>query len=126
MKKLLLYAVILGSLSGCSEKNGNSQPRFDTANGTKFTGIWTNPNQTSAQSQNGFVIDDRILIEPKTDNRYSVSVLARGVFTEMQYEPKSGLLCTSSGGPKACFQLENEDTMTVGSETGLITYKRRK
>lgn len=126
MKKLLLSAIVLGSLSGCSEKNGNGQSHFDTQNGTKFTGIWINPNQTAVKNQNGFVIDDRILIEPKSDNRYSVSVLARGVFVEMQYHPENGLLCTLQNSGKACFKLENENTLTVGSDTGTVTYQRTK
>lgn len=122
MIKLLLPLLAIFSLSSCSESGKSG---FDTADGKKFAGIWKNPNQTVSQA-NQFVIDDRILIENKSDNRYSVSVLARGVFTEMQYNPKDSLLCTLQNSGKACFKLEDENTLIVGSETGFITYKRIK
>ena len=83
-----------------------------------FVGIWVNPVKP-AQQNSGFAIDDRILIEKKADDVFSVSVLARGVF------PKTNLLCTQDTD-RACFRLENANTLTIGSENGLLTYQRTK
>lgn len=119
MKKYLpLLACSL--LLACSESPSSSE----TPNGQMFVGIWVNPVKP-AQQNSGFAIDDRILIEKKADDVFSVSVLACGVFTEMKFDPKTNLLCTQDTD-RACFRLENANTLTIGSENGLLTYQRTK
>ena len=119
MKKTVLPILTMLLLAACGETASSSS-------GDAFIGIWKNPNQPTTptpQGQADFVIDDRILIEPKQGGGYSVSVLARGVFTEMSFD--NGLLCTKSAD-RACFKLQDADTLVIGSEIGLITYKRMK
>lgn len=119
MKKTAFSILITFLLASCGESTS-------LKSGDSFIGIWKNPNQSIVpQGEADFVIDDRILIEPKQDGRYSVSVLARGVFTEMSFNNKKGLLCTA-GAEQACFRLQDADTLIIGSETGVITYKRMK
>ena len=87
-----------------------------------FVGVWINPDASSAQSENAFRIDDRILIESEDGLNFRVSILARGVFTDMRYIPDKGYICAES---KACFGLQDADTLLVGSESGkTVSYKR--
>lgn len=118
MKSLVSIGVlsVLFLTSACSEKNAVS-----TVNGDDFVGSWTNPNSQKSQSSQDVVINDRIIIE-KSDapNTYATTILSKGIFTPMKFNPENGLLCAEN---KACFQLK-EGKLRLGSKEGVLTYDR--
>lgn len=118
MKKVFLplIFVLTGLSSGCSD-----EPKESGVKGDDYIGVWMNPTGQKSQSANDVVINDRVIID-KTEvmDVYTVSILAKGVFTNMQFKPENGLLCASNN---ACFQLV-EGKLKLGSENGVLTYER--
>lgn len=118
MKSLLSVGVlsVFFLVTACSEKN-----TVGTSNGDDFIGSWTNPNSPKSQSNQDVVINDRIIIE-KSDapNTYATTILSKGIFTQMKFNPENGLLCAEN---KACFQLK-EGKLRLGSNDGVLTYER--
>ncbi|MDO5073152.1 MAG: hypothetical protein Q4D63_01990 [Neisseria animaloris] len=113
MRAAIFCSVLILALSACHSGSNNSK---------KFSGVWVNSSVQSAETP--FQIADRILIESKTDSIFQVSILARGIFTEMRYVPEKNYICADNN---ACFGLKDDNTLLVGTEQGTTTeYKRSK
>lgn len=118
MKKLLLPIATALVLTACSD-----EPKVPEVKGDDYMGVWMNPVGQQSQSANDVIINDRIIIDKSTTNDvYTVTILAKGVFTEMKFKPDNGLLCAPND---ACFQLV-DGKLKLGSESGVLTYEREQ
>ena len=118
MKKLLLPIATALVLTACSD-----EPKAPEVKGDDYVGVWMNPIGQQSQSANDVIINDRIIIDKSTTKDvYTVTILAKGVFTNMQFKPENGLLCASN---EACFQLV-DGRLKLGSENGVLTYEREQ
>ena len=118
MKKLLLPIAAALVLTACSD-----EPKVPEVKGDDYVGVWMNPVGQQSQSANDVIINDRIIIDKSTTNDvYTVTILAKGVFTEMKFKPDNGLLCAPND---ACFQLV-DGKLKLGSESGVLTYEREQ
>ncbi|HCU1834427.1 TPA: hypothetical protein OUI11_003402 [Acinetobacter baumannii] len=118
MKKVFLplIFVLTGLSIGCSD-----EPKDSGVKGDDYIGVWMNPTGQKSQSANDVVINDRVIIDKtETKDVYAVSILARGVFTSMEFKPENGLLCAPN---KACFQLV-DGKLKLGGDNGVLTYER--
>lgn len=118
MKKTVFAAVAALALAACDKAHDNPE---------NFIGVWENtaPAATTASdAATNFHISDRILIESKGGGVFAVSILARGVFTDMRYVKDKGYLCAENN---ACFDLKDKDTLRVGSGNNITKeYKRSR
>lgn len=117
MRNLVSISLIASSLllSACSDD------RKTSVNGDDYIGVWVNPQGQHSQSEKDVIVNDRVIIEKgNKENTYSTTILAKGVFTAMTFNPDNGLLCASNN---ACFQLEN-GKLRLGSQQGVLTYER--
>ena len=118
MNKILIPLITVLTLAACSD-----EPKESNVKGDDYVGVWMNPIGQQSQSANDVIINDRIIID-KSENMdvYTVTILAKGVFTNMQFKPENGLLCASN---EACFQLV-DGRLKLGSENGVLTYEREQ
>lgn len=118
MNKILIPLITVLTLAACSD-----EPKESSVKGDDYVGVWMNPIGQQSQSANDVIINDRIIID-KSENMdvYTVTILAKGVFTNMQFKPENGLLCASN---EACFQLV-DGRLKLGSENGVLTYEREQ
>lgn len=118
MKKLLLPIATALVLTACSD-----EPKTPEVKGDDYVGVWMNPIGQQSQSANDVIINDRIIIDKSTTKDvYTVTILAKGVFTDMKFKPDNGLLCAPND---ACFQLV-DGKLKLGSESGVLTYEREQ
>ena len=118
MKKLLLPIATALVLTACSD-----EPKAPEVKEDDYVGVWMNPIGQQSQSANDVIINDRIIIDKSTTKDvYTVTILAKGVFTDMKFKPDNGLLCAPND---ACFQLV-DGKLKLGSESGVLTYEREQ
>ena len=118
MKKLLLPIATALVLTACSD-----EPKVPEVKGDDYVGVWMNPVGQQSQSANDVIINDRIIIDKSaTKDVYTVTILAKGVFTDMKFKPDNGLLCAPND---ACFQIV-DGKLKLGSESGVLTYEREQ
>ena len=118
MKKLLLPIATALVLTACSD-----EPKVPEVKGDDYVGVWMNPVGQQSQSANDVIINDRIIIDKRaTKDVYTVTILAKGVFTDMKFKPDNGLLCAPND---ACFQIV-DGKLKLGSESGVLTYEREQ
>ncbi|EET83859.1 hypothetical protein NVT87_12435 [Acinetobacter radioresistens] len=118
MKKFALPLIASAFLMACSD-----EPKQPEVNGNDYVGSWVNPVGQQSQNPNDVIINDRVIIAPSDlEGVFKVSILAKGVFTDMEFKPENGLLCAAND---ACFQLV-DGKLKLGSEAGILTYEREQ
>ena len=117
MNKFISISLVSTALciSACSSEKKSS------VSGDDYVGVWVNPQGKKSQSEKDVVVNDRVIVEKtEKENIYATTILAKGVFTKMTFNPENGLLCASNN---ACFQFQ-DGKLRLGSQQGVLTYER--